>query len=63
MGNINYIECFNLNLSNYCSLTMVYIKVKYISNCYSREGYGLFLESIFIGYIYRMLEIAGFPHF
>lgn len=42
---------------------MDYIKAKYIGNCYSREAYGLFLESTFIGYIYRMLEIAGFPHF
>lgn len=42
---------------------MGYIKVKYIGNCYSREGYGSFLESIFIGYIYRILKIAGFPHF
>lgn len=42
---------------------MGYIKVKYVGNCYSWEGYGLFLESIFIGYIYRILKIAGFPHF
>lgn len=42
---------------------MVYIKVKYIGNCYSWEGYGLFLESIFIGYMYRILKTAGFPRF
>lgn len=63
MGNIKTILCFNLNLSNKCSLTMGYIKVKYISDCYSRGIAVEIWEMIFIGYMHRILKIAGFPHF
>lgn len=42
---------------------MGYIKVEYIGNCYSRGIAVEIWEMIFIGYMYRILKIAGFPHF
>ena len=42
---------------------MGYIKVKYISDCYSRGIAVEIWEMIFIGYMHRILKIAGFPHF